>query len=198
MKVRRTLLLLGAFLATGAGRVLGQEAEGGGGPFAVNPGLSVWTTVVFLALLAILWKFAWGPILRSVEEREDTIQSALDQAAENQARAEELAEEQRQLLAEARRQSQEIIAEGREAGERVRKELEEKAREQSQAMIERARREIEREKDAALDELRRESVELALAAASKLLKKRVDAEQDRDLVLGYLDDLGEGEAGAEA
>ena len=59
-------------------------------------------------------------------------------------------------------------------------------------------REIEREKEAALDELRKESVELALAAASKLLKKKVDADQDRELVLGYLDDLREGETGAEA
>ena len=198
MKVTRTLLIQGALLAAGAGRVLGQEAEGGGGPFAVNPGLSVWTTVIFLALLAILWKFAWGPILSSVEKREDNIQSALDQAAESQARAEKLAEEQRKQLAEARRQSQEIIAEGREAGERVRKELEEKAREESQAMIERARREIDRQKEAALDEIRKESVELALAAASKLLKKKVDADQDRELVLGYLDDLGEGQTGAQA
>lgn len=181
--------------------LVAQEAaeEGGGGSlFSINLGLSAWTLVVFLALLLILGKFAWGPILEQVEAREDRIRSALDEAAESQARAEKLAEEQRKQLAEARRQSQEIIAEGREAGQRVRKELEEKAREESQAMIERAGREIERQKDAALDELRRESVELALAAASKLLKTKLDVDQDRKLVMGYLDDLREDETGAEA
>lgn len=181
--------------------LVAQEAaeEGGGGSlFSINLGLSTWTLVVFIALLLVLGKFAWGPILDAVEARENKIRDALDEAAESQARAEKLAEEQRKQLAEARRQSQEIISEGREAGERVRKELEEKAREESRAMIERARREIEREKDAAIDELRRESVELALAAASKLLGKKVDADQDRELVLGYLDELDEGETGAEA
>jgi len=181
--------------------LVAQEAaeEGGAGSlFSVNWGLSAWTLVVFIALLFILGRFAWGPILEQVEARENRIREALDEAAESQSRAEKLAQEQKKQLAEARRQSQEIISEGREAGERVRKELEEKAREESQAMIERARREIEREKEAALDELRKESVELALAAASKLLKKKVDADQDRELVLGYLDDLREGETGAEA
>lgn len=174
------------------------EGEGGGGLISLNFGLSAWTFVVFIALLFVLGKFAWGPILDAVEARENKIRDALEEAAESQARAEALAEEQRKQLADARRQSQEIISEGREAGERVRREIEEKAREESQNMIERARREIEREKEAALDELRRESVELALAAASKLLKKKVDADQDRELVLDYLDELESGKTGAEA
>lgn len=171
-------------------------AEGGGGSlFSINFGLSIWTLVVFVVLLLVLKKFAWGPILDAVESREDSIQEALDEAARRQEEAEKLAREHREKLAEARREAQEIVDQGREAGEKVRREIEEKAREESQRMLERARREIGREKDAALETVRSEAVELALAAASRLLRQKLDAEHDRELVLDYLEDLSEGEDG---
>jgi len=176
----------------------GAEAGGGGGLFSINVGLSIWTVVVFLVLLLVLWKFAWGPILDAVESREQNIQEALDEAARRNREARELLREQKAELAEARHQAQEIVSEGREAGEQVRKEIEEKAREESRQILARARKEIEREKDAALDTIRRESVELAMAAASRLLEKKLDAEEDRELVMDYLDDLvaSEGEVRA--
>lgn len=170
-------------------------AQGGEGTtplFTVNLGTTVWTTIVFLALLGILWKFAWGPILSAADEREKGIQNALDEAAQRNREAAELLEEHRQQLADARRQANEIVAEGKAAGERVRKDIEEKARAEAQAIVERARGEIERERDAALDMLRRESVELALAAASRLLHENLDQPKDRQLVERFLDDVSKG------
>ncbi|HIF06286.1 MAG TPA: F0F1 ATP synthase subunit B [Gemmatimonadetes bacterium] len=160
--------------------------------FDLNLGLSVWTTLVFLTLLAILWKFAWGPILSMVQEREHGIQGTLDQAANEREEAAKLLEEHRQQMADARRQAQQMIAEGKEAGERVRKDIEEKARAEGDAMVERARESIEREKEAALDELRKESVDLALAAAAKLLQESLDEQKDRELVMGFIDELSSG------
>ncbi len=160
--------------------------------FDLNFGLSVWTTLVFLTLLAILWKFAWGPILEMVQAREDGIQDTLDQAANQRDEAAKLLAEHRQQMADARRQGQQMIAEGKEAGERVRQDIEEKARSEGEVMIERARESIEREKDAALDELRRESVDLARAAAAKLIKESLDEKKDRALVMGYIDELSRG------
>ena len=165
--------------------------------FDLNPGLSVWTTFVFLILLGILWKFAWGPILEMVQAREDGIQGTLDQAANERDEAAKLLAEHRQQMADARRQAQQMIAEGKEAGERVRQGIEEKARIEGDAMIERARESIEREKDAALGELRKEAVDLALAAAAKLLQESLDEEQDRELIMGFIDDLSSG-GGAQA
>ena len=165
--------------------------------FDVNLGLSIWTTFVFLSLLAILWKFAWGPILKAVQDREDGIQSTLDQAANERGEAAKLLAEHRQQMADARRQAQQMIAEGKEAGERVRESIEEKARAEGDAMIERARESIEHEKDAALEELRKESVDLALAAAAKLVQESLDEKKDRELVMGFIDELsGGGEAQA--
>ena len=160
--------------------------------FDVNLGLSVWTTLVFLTLLGILWKFAWGPILGAVQAREDGIQDTLDQAANQRDEAAKLLAEHRQQMADARRQAQQMIAEGKEAGERVRQEVEEKARTEGDAMIVRARESIEREKDAALEDLRRESVDLALAAAAKLIQESLDEEKDRELIMGFIDDMSSG------
>jgi len=161
--------------------------------FDLNPGLSVWTTLVFLILLAILWKFAWGPILAMVQDREDGIQGTLDQAAKEREEAAKLLAEHRDQMADARRQAQQMIAEGKEAGERVRKDIEEKARAEGDAMIERARESIEREKDAALDELRKEAVDLALAAAAKLVQESLDEKKDRALVMSFIDELSSGD-----
>ena len=160
--------------------------------FDINPGLSIWTTFVFLALLGILWKFAWGPILEMVQAREDGIQETLDQAANEREAAAKLLVEHREQMADARRQAQQMIAEGKEAGERVRRDIEAKARTEGDAMIERARESIESEKDAALEELRKESVDLALAAAAKLVQASLDGEKDRELIMGFIDKLSYG------
>src|SRR5690348_9154727 len=106
----------------------GGEAEGGGGLYDINTGLSTWTLLVFVILVTILGKYAWGPILKNVEAREKGIQSAIDQAAQRNAEAAKLLDDHRAQLADARRQASELIAEGRAAGENVRKQIEEKAR----------------------------------------------------------------------
>ncbi len=157
--------------------------------FDINLGLTVWTTLVFLALLGILWKFAWGPVLGAVEAREARIQGALDRAASEREAAEKLLAEHREQMADARRQAQQLVAEGREAGDRLRQEIEERARSEGRVLIERARETIEREREAAVEMLRRESVELALAAAARLMEERLDEAADRELVTGYLDRL---------
>jgi F-type H+-transporting ATPase subunit b len=182
-------------LALAPGLVQAQGGgEGGGGLYDINTGLSVWTLIVFAILVALLGKFAWGPILKMVEEREKGIQAKLDEAAALNADAAKLLEQHREQLADARRQASELIAEGRTAAERVRKELEEKARAEGQAILERARAGIERERDAAIDMLRRESVDLALAAASKLMHENLDQAKDRALVERFIGELG-GEPG---
>lgn len=168
-------------------------AQGGEGTtplFTVNLGTTVWTAIVFLALLGILWKFAWGPILGAVEARESGIQSKLDEAASRNEEAAKLLAEHKEQLADARRQANELIAEGKAAGEHLRKDIEEKARAEAQGIVDRARAEIERERDQAIEALRRESVDLALAAASRLMQENLDQDKDRQLVERYLSEMG--------
>ena len=170
------------------------EAEAGGSPlFSVNVALSIWTIIVFIVLFLILKTVVWPQILGNAVAREQRIQAALDEAARRQIEAAALLEQHRAQLADARRHAQDIVNEGKTAGERVRREIEEKARAEGQQLVERARREIEREKESALNEIRKESVDLALAAASRLMREKLDPEKDRRLVVGYLDELARSE-----
>lgn len=175
-----------------------QAAEGTTPLFSINLGTTIWTTIVFGMLLLILWKFAWGPILGALQARESGIQSALDEAAENQAAAAALLEEHKAQMADARRQAQQIIAAAKDAGQTTRKHIEERARAEGQAMVDRAKAEIDRERDAAIDMIRKEAVDIALAAASKLLQERMDSDRDRELVMGYVNQLVSQNPGAEA
>jgi len=177
-------------LAASPIELFGQGGEGGGGLYDINTGLSFWTLVVFGILVFILGKYAWGPILAAVDAREKGIQAALDEAAEQNQEAETLLEKYKENLADARRQANELLAEGKAAGDSIRMEIEEKARGEAQSIIERARAEIERERDAAIAEIKRESVDLALSAATRLIKENLDQEKDRALVERYLAEMG--------
>ena len=194
MRLKRTLVATTVLVASSPAVAMAAESEGGG-VFSVNPGLSLWASVVFLALLLILHRFAWGPILAAIDAREQRIQGALDESAAQRDEAARLLVEHKTQLADARRQASEILAEGRAAAERLRKELEEKARVEAQGIIDGARREIGREKDRAIAELRKESVDLALAAAGKLISEELDDERHRALVVGFIDDINASPSG---
>lgn len=163
--------------------------DGGGGLFAVDPGLGIWTIVVFLVVLFVLSKYAWGPILGALDAREQGIRSSIDGATAMRAEAQQLLDEHRRQLADARRESQDIVAEGRAAAERLSREIQDKARAEGDRIVERARAEIERERDQALAQIREEAVELALSAASRLLRERLTEDRDRELVRGFLAEL---------
>ena len=150
-----------------------QEGGGEGGftPFSINPGLMLWTLIVFLVLLALLWKFGWPAILRSVEERERRIQHQLDEAEK------------------ARAEAQEILARAKAVATKEREALLARTREEQEQLLDRARREIEAEKEKAILALRKEAVDLAIAAASKLIEQQLDDDANRRLVLEYLASL---------
>jgi len=185
------LALMALLAATPASLLAADEAAGGGGLFSVDPGLSLWTIVVFLLVLFILKKWAWGPILGALDAREQGIRTSIDQAAQMRVEAQAALEEHRKQLADSRRQAQEIVAEGRAAADRLSREIQDKARQEGERIVERARLEIERERDAALVTIREEAVDLALAAASRLLQERLTDERDRQLVKGFLSDMNQ-------
>jgi F-type H+-transporting ATPase subunit b len=93
------------------------------------------------------------------------------------------------LLAESREQAQQILADSRKAGERLRAEIVEESRKQGEQILGHAREDIGRERDAALEILRRETVDLSISAAGRVLSKEVDSEENRRLVEDYLESL---------
>jgi F-type H+-transporting ATPase subunit b len=167
-----------------------QEAhEGGGSPFDINPGLIIWTVVIFVILLALLWRLAWPTLVRTVEEREQRIAKQLADAEAANLAAQKLLEEHRAALAQARNEAQELITKAKSVAQKEREALVAKAHEEQEQMLERARREITVERDKAVAALRRETVELAIAAAQRLVEANLDSDANRRLVTDYLASL---------
>jgi len=164
--------------------------EHASGPLTVSGGLMLWTVFIFLLLLAILKKFAWPAILGAVEAREQALERQLAEAARDRELAAALLAEHQKLVAEAKTQAHAVIVEARNVAEKERALAIEKTKQEQEELLARARREIAAERDSAVAELRREAVDLSLAAASKLIEKRLDGETDRKLVQEFLSTLG--------
>ena len=192
MTIFLTLLQEGAHVAQETAQEV-HDPGGGAGPFAINPGLIIWTLLVFVILLGLLWKFAFPSIVRSVEERERRIQKQLDDAEKANAEAQRLLEEHKKQIAAARNEAQDILAKAKTVSQKEREVLLAKAREEYDALLSRARKDIEEEKDKAILALRREAVELSIAAASRVIEANLDTDANRKLVTEFLDSLGKTE-----
>ena len=172
-----------------------QEAHGAGGPppsgpFTINPGLIIWTLVVFGILLVAAWRWGYPELLKMVEERERRIQKLVDDAEKANAEAQRLLEEHKKQIAAAHNQAQEILAKAKAVSEKERVTLLAKAREEYDALLNRARKDIDAETEKAIHALRREAVELSIAAASRVIEANLDTEANRKLVTDFLESLG--------
>lgn len=140
-----------------------------------------WVWGIFLVLLGILWKFAWKPLLAAVEGREKRIADSLAKAEEIQRAAGEIAARQEAALAEAQAKSKAVLDEARAQAEEFRKRETEKARTEASAFLDRAKKEIALEENRVRDAIRRDTVEIAIEAASKVLERAVNTDDDRRL-----------------
>ncbi|MBK5187040.1 MAG: F0F1 ATP synthase subunit B [Gemmatimonadaceae bacterium] len=186
MTMRTFLTALSASLAA-ALPLSAQEAEAPRGSLLTpSGGLMVWTLLIFLLVLGILsWK-AYPKILEAVEAREKALEDAIAAAKKDRDEAAALLAEHRKSMEMARDEAQKIITEARATGEKVRTDVIEQAHKEQQSMLERARAEITAEKDRAMAELRRQTVDLAVRAASKVIERNLDVESNRAVVESFL------------
>jgi len=170
-----------------------QEAahETGGGPFTINPGLIIWTLVVFGILLVVLWRLVYPGIVKFVEERERRIQKQLEDAERANAEAQRLLEEHRKQIAAAHNEAQDILAKAKTVSQKEREVLLAKAREEYDGLLNRARKDIDAEKEKAILALRREAVDLSIAAASRVIEANLDTDANRKLVTEFLESIGQ-------
>lgn len=162
------------------------EAHAGGSqlpPFLqFDPGVWIWTILVFVVLLLILRKMAWKPIITSIEERDKTIKASLDQAARIQEETKRLTEEQNRILAAARSEANTLLQSSRQAADELRRKLEQAAQEEKARILASAQTEIEASKRAAMADLRRTTAELSIQIAEKLIQANLDDAKQRTLV----------------
>ena len=150
----------------------------------LNPELQVllWSIFIFLTLMGLLWKFAWGPIMEALEKREHSIQHKIDEADKKHAEAlARLADYEKKLNA-AKDEATAIIESGKKDVLRIKDEILAEANKESTKTLERAKREIELAKEAAVVELREKVVVLTAQIATKIIEREVKPDDHRRLI----------------
>ncbi|MDC1011753.1 F0F1 ATP synthase subunit B [Flavobacteriaceae bacterium] len=152
-------------------------------------GLFVWQTAIFVGLLFLLKKFAWKPILDSVNERETSIKDALAAAEEARAEMQSLQLDNQRILKEARAEKEALLKEARKAKADMINEAKAEAQEEAQKILTQAQEAIQNEKRAAVNELKQQVGTIALDIAEKVLQNELESkEKQMQLVNQLLED----------
>lgn len=158
----------------------------------ITPGLGLifWMTLVFLALLFLLKKFAWKPILKSLKDREDAITDALLSADKAKEEMKQLQFSNEQLLVEAKNERDNLLNEARKIKEKIIEEARVKATEEAGNITASALENIRNEKMAAFIELKNEVGELSIEIAKKILQRELsDPKKQEDFSRQLLDEI---------
>lgn len=153
-------------------------------------GLIIWQAIIFIALFFLLSKLAWKPIVASLKEREESIQSALDAAEKAKIEMASLKSDNEKLLKEAREERDKILREAREAANRFHDEARAAAKKNADRIIEDAKAVIHTEKAAALRDVKAQVAMFSLNIAEKLIKKNLsDDKAQKELTDTFIKDL---------
>jgi len=155
-----------------------------------SPGLFVVSLILLLALIALMVKFAWKPILNSLEERESGIKDALASAENARSEMENLQADNAKLVKEARAEREAMMKEARDIADNIVAEAKEDAKEVTTKLIENAQDAIIQEKQAALAEIKKNVAELSIGIAESVIKKELSNKKEQlELVEGILKDV---------
>lgn len=164
--------------------VLGTGAGFNGGDMLVQ-------LVCFIILLALLRKFAWGPLVNMMKQREEHVANEIDAAEKTRAEAKKYLEEQRALVKQSREEAQTLIENAKKQGEVQREEIVVAARAEADRLKENAKREIITEKEKAVAALREQVASLSVLIASKVIEKELTVADQDKLINEYLQKAGE-------
>lgn len=145
-------------------------------------GLIFWTTIAFGVLFFVLSKYAWKPILKSVNDRESSIKDALDQAEKARLEMQNLQADNERILKEARSEREAMLKEARELKSKMITDAKDEAQAQATKMIEQAQIAIQGEKKAAMAELKSHVAGLAIDIAEKVVRDEL-SNKDRQIQL---------------
>lgn len=174
---------------TGEHAAPGEDAHGGGpgakpnnNPLEFQKDLALFTGVVFVVLLLILWKFAWGPISTALDNREQAVADQITEAAKNNEEAKQLLAQYGEKLDKAKDDVRGILDQARQDAEGVGQEIVEVAKKDAKAEQQRAVREINAATGAALQDLAEKSATMAVELAGKIVGTELRAADHAQLV----------------
>ena len=195
--IKRALFLL-AVLAMAALTALpalaAEGAEAQPSLLAGDIGNVFWTVLIFVLVLVVLGKFAWGPILSTLQTRESFIHEALAKAKADRDAAEARLKQYEERLAGARAEATAIVDEGRRDAEVVKRKIEADAKAEADKTIERAKHEIQIATDTATKNLYELSARLATEIAAKVIGRELSPQDHERLIAEAIDGISSGTA----
>jgi len=160
-----------------------------GGLTDINWSLSFFTIVTFTIFVLVLAKFAWGPLLKAIDEREKSIRDATESAQKANAEAQAALAQHKDLIRQIGAEREEIIKKATKEAEEFKAGLMTIARNEGDDIVKRAKEQIARETSVALAKLREEVADLAVLGASKIVASSMTPEAQRKLGSDFVDTL---------
>ena len=171
--------------------IAGDGSDPKPGMVQVHGGTLFWSVVAFLLLFIVLKKVAWGPIISALETREKEIKDALNSAATAKEDAEKATADYEKIKQEAHAEAQTILSEAKSVKEKMISDAVEEARKKAEMETEAALQSINTEKEKAVKEIKTAAVDLSIKAASKLIEKNLDSDDNRKLANDAIDKVGQ-------
>jgi len=155
-----------------------------------SPGLFVMQAVILLILIVLMRKFAWKPILDSLQDREDNIKNAIESAEEAKKEMAKLNADNDKIIAEARAERDKVLKEAKTAADKMIAEAKEKASSEGERLVVAAKEAIENEKKAALTEVKNQVATLSIEVAERILRKELSTkDSQKELVDGLIKEV---------
>lgn len=167
-------------------------AATGGEESFINGGDIIFQLLAFLILLALLRKYAFGPLMGIMKQREEHIANEIKSAEENHLEAKKLAEEQREMIKQSRVEASQLIENAKKLGEEQKDEIIRLARSEAERLKESAKQEIQTQKEQAITALREQVASLSVLIASKVIEKELSEQDQEKLINEYIKEVGEG------
>ena len=150
---------------------------------------ALWTAIIFLVLLAILYPTAWKSVLAGLKAREQRIRQDIADAEAARKRAEETLRQYNAQLASAENSVREMLAKATADGERLATTIRMQAQQEAEEIKERTNRDIDAARDAAIRQVREEAVNLATMMAEKVLRRNLNADDQRRILGDSLEQM---------
>lgn len=155
-----------------------------------SAGLFFWQIILFVLLLILLRRFAWKPILKAVNDREEGIKNALAAAEEAKKEMQNVTADSEKLLQEARAERESMLKEARQIKEKMIADAKEQAQVEGDKMIRAAQQSIEGEKTAAIADIKKQVATLSVEIAEKVLRDELsNKDKQLKLVDSLVDDI---------
>lgn len=148
----------------------------------INVKLLIAQIINFLVLLFVLYKFAYGPILKMLNDRTNKIEKGLKDAEASQQKLAEIEAKEKEVLKKAREEAQKIITKAEETAKKSKEEIALEAKAQAGKILADAEKKINEEKNKMLGEVKSEVAQLVVLATEKIIAEKVDSAKDKELI----------------